>query len=907
MKNKWSSKWIAGIIKISCMFLLSPLLLQAQSVAVPDGFAAYAGTKGGGNAAPITVSTPSAFYTAVGNNDSSVIIVDGKLNVGNISIGSNKTIIGANSASGLYGGRISVKGSNYIFQNLIIGPSSTDAMEISGGTKVFITKCEFYDGADGSLDIVRQSDFVTVSWCKFYYVDQTAHRNTMLIGNGDDVTADRGKLHVTLHHNWWGQNCDQRMPRVRYGQVHIYNEYYGAPSNATYNIGVGFESQIFSESSYFDTQKMPWRYQEISTGGKISWKNHTMVNTTIPTDIPNSITFNPASYYSYTVDTSVDVKNIVMAGAGNFVGPIVPVTGVSLSEDSIKVITGGTYQLTATIDPHDATYKSIRWKSSNTSIAEVSQAGLITGIADGVAYIIVTTNSGDFTDTCLVFDTTVYVPVSGVKISPANSIIGNGSSLKHIALISPSNATNKKVTWKVDNSSILEIDTTGLVKGLELGSAKIIVTTEEGGFKDSTIVSVLENSLPIPLISLNFTEGSGPSVSNAGSVPQNFIKSTPPVWSGNVPENGGDYSLDFGTTLGNYYLESTSVISELAGLKNFTVTGWVNNRSSNIGSGGNRIVSWINNGGNGVDLVYFSNGRLIVGINQWPDNSIAISNEEKITTDINASASNWKYFAVTYRSLTGSLNICFGDNLTVAEQDTTIIYNQGIVGSSIGKLAIGHFNIESQRTSRTDRMFRGLIDQVAIYDSALTLQQIRIDQFKGVILIPVSNISLSPSEDTINVGSGIQLIATILPSNATNKKIKWNSDNPAIATVDSTGHIMGVAPGKAVITSTTLDGNYTAKSAIDVVQVTDVKQNSSAPVFQIYPNPFSNQIFIPVSENAPIRRIEILNIEGQVLKVLELNELTNGILQVDIDVPGNIFVIRIFNETNVFTKKIIRL
>ena len=113
-------------------------IANGQTVAVPDGYAE--GTTGGGNAAPITVSSTSAFRSAVGNNSPAVIVVDGRLNVGDVSIGSNKTVIGKETTSGLYGGCVRVRGNNYIFQNLTIGPSSTDAMEISGATKVFDRK-----------------------------------------------------------------------------------------------------------------------------------------------------------------------------------------------------------------------------------------------------------------------------------------------------------------------------------------------------------------------------------------------------------------------------------------------------------------------------------------------------------------------------------------------------------------------------------------------------------------------------------------------------------------------------------------------------------------------------------------------------------------------------------------------
>ncbi|HEY0735961.1 MAG TPA: hypothetical protein VGD69_13695 [Herpetosiphonaceae bacterium] len=112
-----------------------------------------------------------------------------------------------------------------------------------------------YQVHDGALDITRGSDLVTVSWNRF-----TDHDKTMLIGSTDNPgtpgspTSDRGKLRVTVHHNLFA-NVGQRAPRVRFGQVHVYNNYYIIPDAASYvySWGVGFESQIYAQNNYFET------------------------------------------------------------------------------------------------------------------------------------------------------------------------------------------------------------------------------------------------------------------------------------------------------------------------------------------------------------------------------------------------------------------------------------------------------------------------------------------------------------------------------------------------------------------------------------------------------------------------------------------------------------------------------
>ena len=291
------------------------------TVATANGFAA--GTTGGAGGTAVTVSTQAAFKSAAESGSSMVITVSGNINLGSdqINVKSNKTIIGANSSAGVIGCLRLSGVSNVIIQNLNItnpsGVGTGDGIEVSGSTKVFITKCTVTDCSDGEIDIVRAADNVTVSWCRFRYASQSSHKFVNLIGNGDDVTTDRGKLHVTMHHNWYDAGCSERMPRVRFGQVHCYNNYYAA-SGSNYCVGVGNESQIKVENCYFLNQNQAWANYSTSTSaqGKINWNSGNVFSgTSVPTWAPNSSVFTPS--YSYTLTTGSGVPSAVTGNAGN--------------------------------------------------------------------------------------------------------------------------------------------------------------------------------------------------------------------------------------------------------------------------------------------------------------------------------------------------------------------------------------------------------------------------------------------------------------------------------------------------------------------------------------------------------------------------------------------------------------
>lgn len=273
----------------------------------------------GGDAAPVIVSTATQFRKLAGDTFPRVIVVQGRIDLGgSVNIVSNKTIIGEDTRSGLFGGQINVRGRNVIFQNLILGPTSPDIMEISGATNVFVHKCEFVDSKDESLSIVRESDFVTVSWCKFHFTEPHSHAFGHLIGNRTDRLSDRGKLHTTMHHNWYGANVRARMPRVRYGQVHLYNNFYKSPDNH-YIIGVGHESKIRLENAHFENVNRPWTPMD-SEPGEIGWMGLKFVECSEPKDFPNSYAAMFTPPYKYTLDSVEGVKDLVTCptyGAGN--------------------------------------------------------------------------------------------------------------------------------------------------------------------------------------------------------------------------------------------------------------------------------------------------------------------------------------------------------------------------------------------------------------------------------------------------------------------------------------------------------------------------------------------------------------------------------------------------------------
>lgn len=86
--------------------------------------------------------------------------------------------------------------------------------------------------------------------------------------------------------------------------------------------------------------------------------------------------------------------------------------------------------------------------------------------------------------------------------------------------------------------------------------------------------------------------------------------------------------------------------------------------------------------------------------------------------------------------------------------------------------------------------------------------------------IAVTGVSVDPKTGTVDAGNTLQLNASVQPNNASNRQVSWSSSNTAIATVNASGLVRGIAPGSAVITAKTSEGGFTAASTITVNPIT---------------------------------------------------------------------------------------
>jgi pectate lyase len=201
------------------------------------------------------------FAEAVTGDAPNTVIVSGTLSADSelemLDVGSNKTIVGDGADAKLIGFGLNISGfpataldsdtcepeheglfepiSNVIIQNLTFEESPDDSINVQCyAHHIWIDHNTFYPAGDGSIDVKRGSDLVTVSWNHFIDTNKT-----MLLGHDEgNGEQDRGRLRATYHHNWF-DNTISRTPLVRFGYAHVFNNYI---LTSDYFLGVGVEA-----------------------------------------------------------------------------------------------------------------------------------------------------------------------------------------------------------------------------------------------------------------------------------------------------------------------------------------------------------------------------------------------------------------------------------------------------------------------------------------------------------------------------------------------------------------------------------------------------------------------------------------------------------------------------------------
>lgn len=236
---------------------------------------------GGNEGTTITATDLATLQTYLASPAPYVVEISGLVTSGSdtvstsINVASNKTIRGDGTGH-LENIELKLSGENIVVRNLTVSNvvaaaqyagTGNDGIQLNGARHIWIDRCELYssltvadpaytgeakDYYDGLLDIKNGASFVTIS--NNYLHD---HWKAILIGSGDDPAnaPTDGAIRVTLHHNYF-KNVNSRMPLIRYGKAHVFNNYFhGALMQIDSTINARCGSEVFVQGNYTENAK----------------------------------------------------------------------------------------------------------------------------------------------------------------------------------------------------------------------------------------------------------------------------------------------------------------------------------------------------------------------------------------------------------------------------------------------------------------------------------------------------------------------------------------------------------------------------------------------------------------------------------------------------------------------------
>jgi uncharacterized protein YjdB/agmatine/peptidylarginine deiminase len=485
----------------------------------------------------------------------------------------------------------------------------------------------------------------------------------------------------------------------------------------------------------------------------------------------------------------------------------IPVTGVTVSPETASLTLDEYLQLTADVLPENASNKKVTWSSNNTNVAEVDAKGLVIATGEGSATITATTEDGGFTASC---EVTVSVPVTGITVNPVAASLGIGESLQLTASVKPENAGNKQVSWLTGNPDVAIVDPSGIVTATGAGTTTVTATTDDGGY----------------MAACEITSG------NSGF----FVTAT--CFGGDIPTDDGFTSIAASSSCPGYLsvpIPSGAAIESVDVSYSMTSAhyGYIADQRSQLRctSPGGRpepeIASGVGSGTGtypyertGLDIANSMTGGGDIQFELHAGRTWSSAGYSGCQTWNNQVDNNtWTitvHYTMTQVAVTGISLIPEQAGLLLNE--TVQLVPEITPENATNKQVNWASSDNSVATVNVFGLVTAMGEGQAII-SAVTVDGGFEASAEISVTVPVTGVTVSPEEATLNPEEELQLTAVIQPENATDKRIEWSSSNPDVAVVTSSGLVTATGAGTAEITVTTFDGNYTAKSLINVVQL----------------------------------------------------------------------------------------
>lgn len=529
--------------------------------------------------------------------------------------------------------------------------------------------------------------------------------------------------------------------------------------------------RILGYDLYYSTTEDGDDFQKIE-GGSGEWANN--VNKKIAKFTPVSakrIQIRATKTAGTPANDFISAAEFYLYETGQTVTDPTAVTGVRLTPNEVTLVEETTATLTAAVIPSNATNKNVTWSSSDEEVATVVN-GVVNALKPGNATITVTTADGNKTAQCAVTVTEKEViPVSAITVSPKDATVKTGASVTLTGEIQPENASNQNMIWTSDNEGVATV-AGGVVTGVAEGTATITVTSAENDTIRDTATITVENGEP-EIVEVESVSVEPAALSLTEEETRNLAHTITPS---NATNQNVSWSSDNEAVATVSQAGVVTAIKE--GTANITVTTESNNKTA-------------------ICKVTVSRKDIAVtGVTLLPE---ALQMKLKETATLTA--------AVQPENATNQNVSWTSNNEAVATVDGGIV-TAGAAGTATITVTTeeGGFKATCEVTVKSEPE-----------------------------IIKVTGVTLDKQAVNIEVGKTAVIKESVQPENATNKNVKWDSNNKAVASVEN-GTIKALKEGIAEIIVTTEDGNKTAICTVNVIPkqipVESIKINPSSAAMQ---------------------------------------------------------------------------
>ena len=498
----------------------------------------------------------------------------------------------------------------------------------------------------------------------------------------------------------------------------------------------------------------------------------------------------------------------------------IPVTDVIITGDSVVAI-GTTTKLKVNVVPDNATDTTVTWSSGSPAIATVSMSGMVSGVAEGYAWIRAISKSNAAIGDSVRIHVTKFIKITDIDITTntGDTVVAISDTLQMIAAISPDSASNQDINWTVSNSTIASVSSKGLLIGKAVGTVTVTATANDGsGVKGTIIIKVVTK----PVTSVKVTSSSDTlavALTMQMSATVLPLDATNPavIWS---VDNGAVASID----------ANTGILTGIAKGK-VTVIATAKDGSAIAGSKQITVVQFVPVTKITVET---STGDTLVGL------AATLQMTALVVPD-----------TASVQTVTWSVS-----NTSIASIDA----NGVLTGKALGT--------------------------VTVTASATDGSGIKGTKNITIVIVPVSKITVSSESDTVFVSLTIQMTADVQPADATDKSVVWSVSNASVATIDAyTGVLTGVASGSVDVTATAKDGSaVTGTKTIKIFSYTAVSSVAISSPDSILSMGNSMQLTAVVKpDNASIKEVA-WKVSNSLIAGIDQNGLLTGIN------PGKVLV-----------------